>query len=129
MVSAGGIAVSNWQLRRALEVAAWYPPIENYDPVQAVFDQVAVPIPPAAPYTVAGWGVLSTDQGGVVDEALSLLGARTRPPGEVPRTKSVDACSFQTALITLRKGYWDYVAVGSETVLNPPQPDPFLFCE
>ena len=129
MVSSGGIAVSNWQLRRVLEVAAWYPPIENYDPVQAVFDQVAVPIPPAAPYTVAGWGVLSTDQGGVVDEALSLLGVRTRPPGEVPRTKSVDTCYFQTALITLRKGYWDFVAVGSETFLNPPQPDPFLFCE
>ena len=47
----------------------------------------------------------------------------------MPRTKSADACYFQTALITLRKGYWDYVAVGSETFLNPPQPDPFLFCE
>ncbi|TAM23255.1 MAG: hypothetical protein EPN60_15485, partial [Nevskiaceae bacterium] len=129
MVHAGSVSISNWQLRRALEQAAWIPGVDGYDPVNGVFDQVAVPIPPLAPWTVAGWGVLSPEHGEVVEQTLSLLGLRERPPGEVARSKSSDHCLFQTTMIEARKTYWDNIAVLSETYLNSPSPDPYLYCE
>jgi hypothetical protein len=129
MVHASGVSISNWQLRRAMEQAAWIPSISDYDPINGVFDQVAVPIPPLAPWTVAGWGVLSPERGEVVEQTLSLLGLRERPEGEAARSKSRDHCLFQTAMIEARKTYWDNIAVLSETFLNSPSPDPYLYCE
>lgn len=129
MVHSAGVSISNWQLRRALEQAAWIPGIDSYDPVNGAFDQVAVPIPPLAPWTVAGWGVLSPERGEVVEQTLSLLGLRERPAGEVARTKSAEHCLFQTALIDARKTYWDNIALLSETYLNAPSPDPYLYCQ
>ncbi len=120
MVSANGITITNWQLRRALEAAAWIPGLDDY---QAGPDY---PIPPGAPWAVAGWGVLTTDPArGVVQEALAQLGIGGAPA----RVKDPGFCAHQTALIQARKAYWDWVNVDSETFMSPPVPDPFLFCE
>ncbi len=125
MVNAGGIAISNWQLRRALEEAAWVPSAADYDPVAAVFEfGPGYPIPPVAPWAVIGWGVLSDlPEAGVVDAALAHLGL-----GGEPTFKSADFCSFNTANIQARKFYWDNVNVDSETYMNAPDPDPYLGC-
>lgn len=119
------IAVTNWQMRRALEEAAWIPALEEYDPEEGVFDFFGVPIPEQAPWTVAGWGVISPLFGNVVAETLARLGIA----GEPERAKSAEHCDFQTLVIEGRKAYWDFVDSGSETFLNPPEPDPFVFCE
>lgn len=125
LIAAGGKIITNWQFRRALEEAAWVPSLADYDPVQGVFD-LAYPVPPAAPWTVVGWGVLSADPARrVVRETLAQLGIGAAPT----RIKDPGFCSHQTALIEARKAYWDWINVGSQTFMNPPNPDPFVFCE
>lgn len=126
MVNAGGIAISNWQLRRALEEAAWVPGTGDYDPFAAVFEfGPGYPIPPAAPWLVVGWGVLTaTDEAGVISGALDHLGLGD---GE-PVFKSADFCAFNSANIQARKFYWDNVNAESETFMNAPTPDPYIGC-
>lgn len=124
MVDAGGKVITNWQLRRALEEAAWVPGVGDYDPVTGV-GEVAYPVPPAAPWTVIGWGVLSADPAhGVVAEALAHLGIGGAPT----RAKEVGYCDHQTALIEARKVYWDMINIDSQTFGNAPTPDPFVYC-
>lgn len=120
------VAFSNWQLRRALEVAAWIPGLDQFDPVEAIFDFFAYPIPPQAPWTVAGWGVLSPSSGDVVGHALAALGV-SAPPGGSLRAKSVDHCAFQTGVITARKLLWDFNP-GSQSFPGGPAEDPFEYC-
>ena len=125
MVNAGGIAISNWQLRRAMEEAAWVPGATEYDPVAAAFEfGPGYPIPPEAPWLVVGWGVLTTaPEAGVIDAALAHLGL-----GGEPVFKSADFCEFNSANIEARKFYWDNINVDSETFMNAPDPDPYLDC-
>ena len=120
----GPVAVTNWQFRRVLEEAAWIPPTDEYDVVNGATDWVAAyPIPPEAPYLVTGWGVLSPERGVVVSDAVSVL------LGNAPtQTKDAGFCTHQTNLIEARKLYWDFVAVDSETYMNSPAEDPFVYC-
>lgn len=131
-VAADGTTLSNWQLRRALEEAAYLPPIADYDPVEGVFDLGGLPINPAAPWLQIGWGVLSANPDkGVVAEALAQLGLAGMPRA----VKDVGYCSFQTGLVQLRHQYWDNVSpIGA---MNPVltggavgeyEEDPFIYC-
>ncbi|MES0874991.1 hypothetical protein [Sinimarinibacterium thermocellulolyticum] len=126
MVAGAGLNISNWQLRRALEQAAWIPEFGDYDPLAGVQEfGPGYPIPPAAAASVIGWGVLTpAPEAGVVERALGALGLRAAPPAKDP-----SYCRFQTALIQARKLYWDYGNVDSETYLDPPSPDPFVYCD
>ncbi|HEX4872931.1 MAG TPA: S8 family serine peptidase [Nevskiaceae bacterium] len=117
--------ISNWDLRRALEEAAWVPAIGQFDPVEAIFD-IAVPIPPAAPWTVAGWGVLSPDAGNVIGQTLAGLGIRPLEEGQTLRTKTAQHCLFQTAVIQGRIAYWD-ANPGSQSFLTA-DPNPYQAC-
>lgn len=122
---AGEGGFTNWELRRALETAAWVPGLEGYDPAAALVEfGPGVPIPPLAPWLLIGWGVISpAPEAGVIDGALALLGFGGEPPA-----KDIGFCVFQTAVMGLRKAYWNFVNVGSDTFLNPPDPDPYLPC-
>lgn len=120
----GPVSVTNWQFRRVLEEAAWIPPTDEYDVVNGATDWVAAyPIPPEAPWLVTGWGILSPDRGIVVDDSINVL------LGNAPtQVKASGFCTHQTTLIDARKLYWDFVAVDSETYLNSPEEDPFVYC-
>ena len=131
-VGADGRALSNWQLRRALEEAAYIPQIGDYDPVEGVFDVAGLPINPVAPWLQIGWGVLSANPDkGVVEKALSFLGLA----GPAPAVKTMGYCEFQTGVITVRHQYWDNVSpLGA---LNPVltggavgdyEEDPYIYC-
>jgi hypothetical protein len=126
LMTTGANPFSNWELRRALEVAAWVPGFADYDPAAAVLEfGPGLPIPPVAPWTVTGWGVLSTlPEAGVMERALTHLGIVS---GEVP-VKDAGFCQYQTAVIESRRAYWDWVNVDSQTFLAPPSPDPFIPC-
>ncbi len=126
MAAGDGVSVTNWQLRRALEQAAWVPEFGNYDPVASVLNlEFGVPVLPAAAYVQLGWGVLSTlDESQVIERAIAALGLGD---AEVP-AKEVGYCEFQTAQIQVRKLYWDNLNVGSETFMAAPGPDPFIPC-
>lgn len=119
------VAVSNWQLRRALEEAAWVPTVDDFDAGSPVTYTTSAPVPPGAPWSVIGWGVLSPEpRNGVIQETLVQLGLA---PG-TPRVKDVGFCEFQTTMIHARRAYWDNNP-GSQTFNNVPDPDPFLFCQ
>jgi hypothetical protein len=126
MVAGATQSITNWQLRRALEEAAWIPEFGDYDPLAGVQEfGPGYPIPPAAAASVIGWGVLTTaPEAGVIERALGVLGL-----GEASAAKDASYCQFQTALIDARKLYWDFTNADSETFLNAPSPDPFVYCD
>ena len=47
--------------------------------------------------------------------------------GTPAAAKSADTCAFNNALITARHGYWDNVAIGSQSFLTSAG-DPYLYC-
>ena len=119
--------VTNWQLRRALEQAAFVPGTAGYDPVEGVFDLGAIPVNDAAPWLQVGWGDLSAaPEKGVVEGALSALSG-------TDLGKDAGFCDFQTGIITARKAYWDQVApfappITGQQVPGAPEQDPFVYC-
>ncbi|MES2885786.1 MAG: S8 family serine peptidase [Pseudomonadota bacterium] len=123
------MSLSNWQLRRVMEEAAWLPPVGQYDPVNGVFDQVSVPVIPQAGFLFAGWGVISPDYGDVVGEALKVIGVRPRAAtGDPARVKTQQYCVAMNAQMQARKTYWDLFNIDSETWLAAPAEDPYLYC-
>ena len=132
MVAGTGAPITNWQVRRALEQAAWVPDSTAYDPVAGATDVAGLPINPAAPWLQVGWGDLtSLAAKGVVPAALSELGL-----GDAPRVKPTGFCEFQTAIIRERQLYWNNLAavlpnnpvLTGETPPGAPANDPFIYC-
>jgi hypothetical protein len=124
--------VTNWQLRRALEQAAWVPRFEDYDPSQATGGGVGIPVNPAAPWLQTAWGDLTVDESkGVVSAALAELGF-----GGTRRVKPAGFCEFQTKVVQARKAWWDRIApalpdnpvLTGETPPGAPAQDPFVYC-
>ena len=117
MVRANGTTITGWQVRRALEEAAYYPTTAEWTP------GANPPVNDVAPYAQAGWGAVTPDPArGVVREALAQLGVSGTPT----RAKSDAACAFLTGLYTARKAYWDYVAIASDS--DASAPSPYIAC-
>jgi hypothetical protein len=133
MAAADTKEFSNWQLRRALEQAAWIPLTTDYSPEGFVtWEVTSLPVNPAAPWLQVGWGEMTTNPDkGVISGALSHLGF----PG-TPVAKAPGFCEYQTELILQRKRYWDEVAPqipfnytsNDGTSGAAGQPDPFVYC-
>ncbi|HEY7599742.1 MAG TPA: hypothetical protein VH741_07440 [Candidatus Limnocylindrales bacterium] len=133
------VAVTNWQIRRALEQAAWIPDYATYDPNQATGGGIGLPLSPVAPWTQTAWGDLSTDPAkGVHAAALAELSSLTGYAfGGTPRVKDIGYCEWQTAVIEARKAWWNEVAptlpdnpeLTGETPPGAPAKDPFVFCQ
>ncbi len=94
MIHTDTVTVTNWDLRRALEEAAWTPTVADYKP------GAAIPVVAAAPQV--GWGVLTPERD-VVEQTVAHLGLG----GEVTRTKPVETCTFMTVNQEVRHAYWD----------------------
>jgi hypothetical protein len=125
--------ITNFQLRRSLEQAAWTPDSTAYDPTQASSGGVGLPIVPGAPWLQTAWGDLSTDPAKtVIKSALAELGF-----GGTRRLKAVGYCEFQTGVIEGRKAWWNEVApvlpdnpeLTGETPPGAPPKDPFVYCD
>ena len=131
-------SVSNWQLRRALEQAAWIPQTAAYDPTQATSGGVGLPVAPVAPWLQTAWGDLTVGEGkGVVSAALAELSTLTKFAfGGTPRAKPIGFCEYQTTVIKFRKAWWDQIAptlpdnpeLTGETPPGAPAQDPFVSC-
>lgn len=126
MATDGTRVITNWDIRRALEVGAYADyTVSDYDPVAASGDPwpTSTPVIEQAPWLQIGWGDLTADPAkGVVKEAMAYLGF-----GTPSRQKAPEFCDFQTKIIEARKAYWDNVAIDSAD-RTPPSPDPFVFC-
>jgi hypothetical protein len=113
------LSLTNWDMRRALEEAAYYPGVGEYAPN----GPTALPILDVAPWAQAGWGVITPDpEHGVIKETLAHLGIRGTPKG----SKGADACAFMTANMAARHAYWDNVAVLGESFGT--NEDPYIYC-
>jgi serine protease AprX len=126
MAAGANRAFTNWQFRRALEQAAYYPSVVDYVPggTGDIDDITSVPVVDATPWTQVGWGAITPDPvHQVVEQALANLGIR----GYVTRFKPYLACEYQSTLVTARHVYWDNVAIESESWLVGG-PDPYIYC-
>lgn len=123
LAASDDVAISNWQLRRALEVAAAVPGTTEYSFREGLQETVGVPVAATATWALLGWGVLTPDPAaGVVDETLAQLGY-----GTSARAKNIGYCLFQSTGMTVRRLYWNALSpllFQSEK----PQADPYLRC-
>ncbi len=125
---AGGATITNWELRQALEQAAWVPGLGQYDWFEAIFDFFSIPIIPQIAYAEIGWGVLTPDPSrGVVCGALKVLGVQAG----TPPTKSARTCDFMTAIHDSRHAYWDDAMFFSDSWFSfhaITHGDPYIHC-
>ena len=117
MAEGNGRAITTWDLRRALEEAAWVPGIGDQTPGA----DLGYPVNPAAPWLQVGWGDLSAlPEKQVIAEAIAHLGF-----GTPTRVKPVDFCDFQTKIIEERILFWSTAAVDAA---DHPAAGEFVFC-
>lgn len=127
MAVANDVRITNWDLRRALEEAAFvdYMP-DDYrvpDPELDLPPINAVPINPAAPWTQLAWGNLSIDPAkGVLDEALGHLGF-----GSPTRAKPAGYCDYMAAQMRRRQAHNDVRGQATGEVV--PAENPYQFCD
>lgn len=108
-----------WDMRRALEEAAYYPNAQSY----AAGDPTSIPVNEEAPWLQMSWGLISPDpRKKVMVEMLAHLGYGKKPS----RTKPQEACDFMTANMEARRGYWQNLALMSEGF--GVSEDPYIYC-
>ncbi len=108
-----------WEMRRALEEAAYYPGSQDYSQP----DPTAVPVVDQAPWYQTGWGLISPDnEYRVIQETLGHLGIGAKPK----RTKPQGACDFMTRNMEARRAYWERVAVFGQGFGQSE--DPYIYC-
>lgn len=127
MLVAGDLRITNWDLRRALEEAAFV----DYDPDDYVAPEPeidflpisALPINPVAPWLQLAWGHLTTEPSkGVVDETLAHLGF-----GSPTRSKDPGYCDYMAQQMRRRQAYGDLRGQATGEVV--PAPNPYRFCD
>lgn len=122
LLVAGKMTLTNWDMRRALEEAAYYPTTADYG-TEGGADPTSVPVNDAAPWVQTGWGLVSpAKQYDVVAEMLAHLGVAGKPA----RTKPQEACDFMTRNMEARRAYWDRLAVNGESFGTSE--DPYVYC-
>ena len=120
MVRGGGREISVWQLRRALEQAAAQPATTNYQPGSPT----SLPVLPVLPALQTGWGVLVPDAAsGVIAHGVAVLTG-----AQVADTTPAGTCDVQTALMQLRRNYWDRLNPLSPSFMNSPASFPVIAC-
>ena len=119
LVSGGATSFTVWDIRRALEEAAYYPGMADYSPP----DVGSVPVNDQAPWLQTGWGLISPQESyDVVEKTLAALGVR----GKAEATKPQEACDFMTQNMNARHAYWDHVAVLGDGYGKSE--DPYIYC-
>ncbi len=127
MATDGQRMITNWDLRRALEEAAYvdYGP-EDYvltDPQLDLPPVRALPINPLAPWLQLAWGDLSTDPDkAVLEEILAHLGL-----GQPSRMKPEGYCDYMAQQMRRRQAYGDLRGQATGEVV--PDPNPYRYCD
>lgn len=108
-----------WEMRRALEEAAYYPGSQDYSPSV----DTSVPVNEQAPWYQIGWGLVTPDSAmKVIPETLAHLGVSGKPD----RKKPQGACDFMTQNMAARRAYWENVAVLGDGFGQSE--DPYIYC-
>ena len=110
-----------WDMRRALEEAAYYPTTDDFSTEGGL--DTAVPVNDVAPWVQTGWGLISpAPHYKVIKQALAHLKVK----GKATRTKPQAACDFMTANMEARHGYFDILAIRGEG--SGKSKDPYIYC-
>ena len=118
----GTMDLTVWDMRRALEEAAYYPTTSEYG-TEGGPDPTSVPVNDAAPWVQTGWGLISPErQFKVIQEMLAHLGVAGKPT----RTKPQEACDFMTRNMEARRAYWERLAANGEGYGSAE--DPYVYC-
>ncbi|MET0646522.1 MAG: S8 family serine peptidase [Pyrinomonadaceae bacterium] len=127
LVLGSGRRVTNWQVRRALERAAYFPRVTEYTPTTTgTYNLTSLPVLDPAPWATVGWGVITTAPSReVVTQALAALGVR----GTLTRKKGADACAFMSALVTARHLFWDNWLDSQSNGYYFTGQDPYVYCQ
>lgn len=146
MAEGNGQSITNWQLRRALEEAAYVPTATEYDAVALVNEAAdlglgfGTPINPVAPWLQVGWGEISADPAkNVVAGALAFLGLGD---GAVP-AKPMGFCEWNSTIMQERHFWFSEFSPAVQPVLSPIDPQgyggqeaghtidatPYIYCD
>ncbi|MGI8774904.1 MAG: S8 family serine peptidase [Actinomycetota bacterium] len=119
LLVAGKKSFTVWEMRRALEEAAYYPGAQDYSPGA----DGSLPVVTQAPWYQMGWGLITPEPGmKVIPETLAHLGIKGKPD----RVKPQEACDFMTANMQVRRGYWQYAAILGDGFGEAE--DPYIYC-
>ncbi|MBA2726077.1 MAG: hypothetical protein H0U53_08815, partial [Actinobacteria bacterium] len=119
LLVSGRYDLTVWEMRRALEEAAYYPGSQEYSPGV----DTSAPVADRAPWYQMGWGLITPEPGmKVVPETLAHLGVNGKPE----RTKPAEACDFMTSNMAARRAYWERLAVFGEGFGQSE--DPYIYC-
>jgi subtilisin family serine protease len=122
LLVSGKMKLTNWDMRRALEEAAYYPTTAEYG-TEGGADPTSVPVNDAAPWVQTGWGLISPERSfEVVKEMLAHLGVAGKPE----RSKPQEACDFMTSNMEARRAYWGMLALNGESYGQTD--DPYVYC-
>ena len=122
LVDGGKFELTVWDMRRALEEAAYYPTTADYG-TEGGIDPTSVPVNDAAPWVQTGWGLISPErQFDVIKEMLAHLGVAGKPT----RTKPQAACDFMTQNMAARRAYWEELAMNGGGYGDGN--DPYVYC-
>jgi len=126
MVLGSNRRITNWQVRRALEQAAYYPSVFDYKvTTTGTSNLTALPVLDLAPWATVGWGVITpAPEHQVVEQTLAFLGVR----GSALRTKDANACTFMTTLVRARHVFWDNWINSQGNGYMFTGEDPFIYC-
>lgn len=119
LVAGGDVSMTVWDIRRALEEAAYYPGLADYSPEP----DGSVPVNDQGPWFQTGWGLISPDRKyDVIERALASLGIRGKATADKPQ----QACDFMTANMAARHAYWDRAALMGDGYGKSE--DPYIYC-
>lgn len=125
LVWGSGRRITNWQVRRALERAAYFPRLAEYQPTTGASELAGLPVLDPAPWANVGWGLITTAPAReVVTQALAALGVR----GTLTRTKGADACAFMSAQVQARHLFWDNWVNSQSNGFTFSGQDPYIYC-
>lgn len=105
--------LTNWELRRALEEAAVYPSLSDWDPTSDPgLGLTTAPAVDGAEWSTFGWGVITpAAEAEVVERTLGFAGVIERDDAPKPD----EACDYMTAQIEVRERYWNEVEPRSDS--------------
>ena len=99
LVSGELFSITNYEIRRSMEKASYFPDASEYDPgANEGACQTGVPISPVAPYTQTGWGVVDPTITQIIIEDLN---------GVSPLSdKDFDCETYMDSIMAAREAYW-----------------------
>ena len=99
LISGELFSITNYEIRRSMEKASYFPEVTEYDPgANEGACQTGVPVSPVAPYTQTGWGVVDPTITQAIIEDLN---------GVSPLSdKDFDCETYMDSIMVAREAYW-----------------------